>query len=267
MLPFAAILCLVTQSCLAVATPRAVARQAPLSMGFSRQARWSGLPVPPPGESRPRDGASISWASCTAGWLFTHQPPILFTIVSSGLLWYFLCFHSCSPVSILNQQPEKNLYKTSFQLILRTVRIKWKLFTRTGGLPNMALSCHSAVISNNIPLVHSTPHTLALFSTNMPSSGLPQDFPILSPVSGTPHSRFLMESVYLHYSDRSDHRCVIPPTSHNSPIPAPHLVSLPLLSSFLLKAYCLFTIPLFIAFLLECKHFRIRIFFYLLCVS
>jgi len=32
------------------ATPWGVARQAPLSMGFSRQAYWSGLPCPPPGE-------------------------------------------------------------------------------------------------------------------------------------------------------------------------------------------------------------------------
>ena len=32
------------------ATPRTVARQAPLSMGFSRQEYWSGLPGPPPGE-------------------------------------------------------------------------------------------------------------------------------------------------------------------------------------------------------------------------
>ena len=32
------------------ATPRTVARQAPLSMGFSRQEYWSGLPFPPPGE-------------------------------------------------------------------------------------------------------------------------------------------------------------------------------------------------------------------------
>ena len=31
-------------------TPRAVARQAPLSMGFSRQEYWSGLPCPPPGD-------------------------------------------------------------------------------------------------------------------------------------------------------------------------------------------------------------------------
>ena len=31
-------------------TPRTVARQAPLSMGFSRQEYWSGLPCPPPGD-------------------------------------------------------------------------------------------------------------------------------------------------------------------------------------------------------------------------
>ena len=31
-------------------TPWSVARQAPLSMGFSRQESWSGLPFPPPGD-------------------------------------------------------------------------------------------------------------------------------------------------------------------------------------------------------------------------
>ena len=31
-------------------TPWTVARQAPLSMGFSRQEHWSGLPFPPPGD-------------------------------------------------------------------------------------------------------------------------------------------------------------------------------------------------------------------------
>ena len=35
---------LATQSCLTVA------RQAPLSMGFSRQEYWSRLPFPPPGD-------------------------------------------------------------------------------------------------------------------------------------------------------------------------------------------------------------------------
>ena len=32
------------------ATPRIVARQTPLSMEFSRQEYWSGLPFPPPGD-------------------------------------------------------------------------------------------------------------------------------------------------------------------------------------------------------------------------
>ena len=32
------------------ATPQTVARQAPLSMGFSRQEYWSGLPCPSPGD-------------------------------------------------------------------------------------------------------------------------------------------------------------------------------------------------------------------------
>ena len=38
--------CLVTKSCQTLATPWTVAHQAPLSMGFSRQAYWSGLPFP-----------------------------------------------------------------------------------------------------------------------------------------------------------------------------------------------------------------------------
>ena len=38
--------CLVAESC---ATPWTVAHQAPLSIGFSRQEHWSGLPFPSPG--------------------------------------------------------------------------------------------------------------------------------------------------------------------------------------------------------------------------
>ena len=47
------------------ATLWTVARQAPLSMGFSRQEYWSGLPWPPPGESSPsRDRTHVSYISC-----------------------------------------------------------------------------------------------------------------------------------------------------------------------------------------------------------
>ena len=41
---------LVIRSCLTLAIPRPGARQAPLSMGFSRQEHWSELPFPSPGD-------------------------------------------------------------------------------------------------------------------------------------------------------------------------------------------------------------------------
>ena len=41
---------LVAKSCPALATPWTVACQAPLSVGFSRQEHWSGLPFPSPGD-------------------------------------------------------------------------------------------------------------------------------------------------------------------------------------------------------------------------
>ena len=39
----------VAQLCTLLVTPRTLAYQAPLSMGFSRQEYWSGLPFPSPG--------------------------------------------------------------------------------------------------------------------------------------------------------------------------------------------------------------------------
>ena len=41
---------LVAKSCQTLETPWIVAHQAPLSMGFSRQKYWSGLPFPSPGD-------------------------------------------------------------------------------------------------------------------------------------------------------------------------------------------------------------------------
>ena len=41
---------LVTKLCPTLATPWTVAGQGPLSMGFSRQEYWSGLPFPSPGD-------------------------------------------------------------------------------------------------------------------------------------------------------------------------------------------------------------------------
>ena len=53
---FGAMWGLVTRLCLTLPNPWTVARQAPLSTGFSRQENWSGWPFPSPGgSSQPRD--------------------------------------------------------------------------------------------------------------------------------------------------------------------------------------------------------------------
>ena len=41
---------LVPKSCLTLVTPWTIVHQAPLSMAFSRQEYWSGLPFPPSGD-------------------------------------------------------------------------------------------------------------------------------------------------------------------------------------------------------------------------
>ena len=43
-------LCLAAQPCPLFTTPWSVTHRAPLSVGFSRQDYWSGLPCPPPGD-------------------------------------------------------------------------------------------------------------------------------------------------------------------------------------------------------------------------
>ena len=53
-------------------TPWTAARQAPLSMGFSRQEYWSGLPFPPPGDLPDPGMEPMSLASpASAGGFFT----------------------------------------------------------------------------------------------------------------------------------------------------------------------------------------------------
>ena len=63
---------LAAKSCLTLVTPKTIARQAPLSMGFPRQEFWSGLPCPQPGDL-PNPGIKpVPPASpVLAGMLFT----------------------------------------------------------------------------------------------------------------------------------------------------------------------------------------------------
>ena len=53
-------------------TPRTVVHQAPLSMGFSRQEYWSGLPFPPPaGLPNPGTEPTSPASPALAGGVFT----------------------------------------------------------------------------------------------------------------------------------------------------------------------------------------------------
>ena len=55
------------------ATPQTVARQAPLSMGFSRQGYWSGLPHSPPGDL-PNSGIEPRSPALQADSLLSEPP-------------------------------------------------------------------------------------------------------------------------------------------------------------------------------------------------
>ena len=55
------------------AIPWTVARQAPLSVGFSRQEYWSGLPSPSPGDL-PDPGIKPATPTLASGFFITEPP-------------------------------------------------------------------------------------------------------------------------------------------------------------------------------------------------
>ena len=71
-------------------TPWIIAHQAPLSMGFSRQEHWSGLPCPSPGDLPDPGIEPVSlMSSALAGMFFTTSA----TVGMKVLLWpYSQCF-------------------------------------------------------------------------------------------------------------------------------------------------------------------------------
>ena len=73
-------------------TPRTVAHQAPLSMGFSRQEYWSRWPFPPP-EDLPDPGIKPVFPALAGRFLITEPPgkPSLFTVLVSLLCYVHQC--------------------------------------------------------------------------------------------------------------------------------------------------------------------------------
>ena len=65
--------CVVAKSCPTLATPGTVARQVPLSLGFSRQDYWSGLPFPLPGDL-PNPGIEPASYALSGGFFITEPP-------------------------------------------------------------------------------------------------------------------------------------------------------------------------------------------------
>ena len=68
------------------ATPWTVVHQAPLSMGFSRQEHWSGLPCPPPGDLPDPGTEPASPVFQVDSLLLSHQG----SPISSANNMYFL---------------------------------------------------------------------------------------------------------------------------------------------------------------------------------
>ena len=78
---------LVTQSCLTLfVTWWTVTCQAPLSMEFSRQGYWSGLPFTPPGDL-PDPGIELESLAWQADSL-PSEPPGKPTLLAKGRVWY-----------------------------------------------------------------------------------------------------------------------------------------------------------------------------------
>ena len=89
---------LVTQSCPTLQPHGLVARQAPLSMEFSREEHWSGVPFPSPGDL-PNTGIEPRSLEL-AGRFFTTEPPgkpcgcvlIKFYLYKQAVgLWAMIC--------------------------------------------------------------------------------------------------------------------------------------------------------------------------------
>ena len=93
---------LVAKSCPTFATPWTVARQAPLSMGFSRQEYWSGLPIPSPGDL-PNPGIKPRFPALQADDLLTELlgKPLYYIYLVPYILYILF---QCSGFLILSRK-------------------------------------------------------------------------------------------------------------------------------------------------------------------
>ena len=147
------------------ATLWTVAHQAPLSMGFSVQEYWRGLPCPPPGDSWPRNQTQVS---CTAGRFFTIRT-IREALCSLATDKNLNQFHSYKCIFLVTRKT--GLMKNPSFLLKRnfkhTIFWRWLL---------SHLSCAQSVVSNSFATAWTVAGQPALsmgFSQQEYGSGLP----------------------------------------------------------------------------------------------
>ena len=123
--------CLVAKLCPTVVIPWTVAHQAPLSMGFSRQEYWSGLPCPSRGDLPDPGMEPVS--SALPGGFFTAKPPgkplLDHMVVLSLVFWETLILLSIvvAPVYI----PTMSWYLRLDLISIIPLRERWKLVAAT----------------------------------------------------------------------------------------------------------------------------------------
>ena len=132
------------------ANPRTVACQASLSMGFSRQEDWSGLPCSSPGHLPDRSGTCTS---CSAGRFFTAEPPgkhmLLPTCVLSRV-WLCATLSTVAPQAPLCRgfSWQKCASGHILQGIFPTQGLNLRLLHwQAGSLPRVPLGAHTAAFA------------------------------------------------------------------------------------------------------------------------
>ena len=171
-----------------------VAHQAPLSVEFSRQEYWSGLPFPPPGDlPNPAVEPTCPEAPALAGGFFTTEPP------PPHKTWQLLLSHLHSFTSIFlslslitkscnwesktthKREMKTSLWKEQTRPILSSVQFSCAVMSdslQSHGLQHARPPCPSptpGVYSNSCPLSQWCHPTIS--SSVVPFSSRLQSFP------------------------------------------------------------------------------------------
>ena len=101
---------IVAQSCPTLCHPMDCSRQAPLSLGFSRQQYWTGFPFPSPGD-RPNPGIEPGSPPLQADSL-PSEPPVFQAFYLYPAIYMFICIYiltvrTRSTVTIFEEQSRR----------------------------------------------------------------------------------------------------------------------------------------------------------------